>query len=126
MVRQQFVYYTLVYVQKVASPSSLARKWVTNPFRIAHRQNVNVTAHVRRCPRNPAMLHKETTVHPLPCSYPIQPVFRWRPSAPKAQRSPQSNHIAGKSYRVSPVLERHATNRLPVFGRSSNYNPQPD
>ena len=53
------------------SPSSLTRKWVTNPFSVAHSQNVNVAAHIRRCPRNPATLHEEATVHLLACSYPI-------------------------------------------------------
>jgi CBS domain-containing protein len=39
---------------------------------VAHSENINVAFHVpRRCSRNPATVHKETTVHALPCSYPI-------------------------------------------------------
>jgi hypothetical protein len=102
------------------TPSSLTRKRVTHPFRVAHSQNVNVAAHVRRCSRNPATVHKETTVHLLTCRYPVQPVFRRSPPPSKTQRSRQSNHIAAKSYRVSPVLQRHATDRLPVFSAVIN------
>jgi hypothetical protein len=100
-------------------------KRVTNPFSVGHRQNVNVAAHIRRCPRNPATLHEKTAKHFLACSYPIQPVFRWRPPPFKTQRSSQRHHITGERYRVSPVLQRHATDRLPISGRSSNYNAQP-
>jgi len=104
----------------VASPSSLTRKRVAPVLSIAHSQNVNVAAHVRRCSRNPATLHKKTTVHLLACSYPIQAVFRWPPSASKTQWSRQTLHITRKRYRVSPVTEHLGSNRLPVFLRSSN------
>ena len=104
----------------MASPSSLTRKRVAPVLSIAHSQNVNVAAHVRRCSRNPATLHKKTTVHLLACSYPIQAVFRWSPSASKTQWSRQTLHITRKRYRVSPVTEHLGSNRLPVFLRSSN------
>jgi hypothetical protein len=101
------------------------RKRVAAILRVAS-QNMNVAFHVRRCSRNPAMLHEETAKHPLPCSYPIQPVSRRPPTPSKTQRFPQTPHIAGEGYRVSLCFHALAINTLPLIAAFRKSNAQPN
>jgi hypothetical protein len=94
--------------------ASIHSKRVAPVRSVTHRQNVNVATHIRRCPRHPATVHKITTKRSTAVTHAVKPVFRRLPSASQTQRPPQTNHIAGESYRVVHL----GSNRLAVIRRS--------
>jgi len=99
---------------------SLTRKRVTPVLSVAHRQNVNAPPNIRRAARPPAPVHKVTTQHPLAVSDTVKTVSGRLPTTSKTQRSPQTTHVAGKSYLIRTAIEHLESNKLPVFSAFIN------